>query len=191
MEDISTDPPDAIIGWLASRIALAIRRLRLEPRTDWDDFLAHGRDGHPAWHYAADGTGRMALRPMFSGPAKSRLDCAPPQPIVRVTRHDATQSASRSDASRDLLAYLIEHLDIRPVKRRTAGPPIWRPVRSVSLLAREWGTRSGHSQRLADELLRELGDSELLERTRRGSATTWRIPSDAMERLGRSAANHD
>jgi len=32
--------PDALMGWLASRVALAVRRLRLEPWTDWDDFLS-------------------------------------------------------------------------------------------------------------------------------------------------------
>ena len=154
----SDQAPDALVGWFASRVALAIRRLRLETRTDWDDFLAHGRDGHPAWHYVDDGRGRMVLRSMFSGPAEDGADV---QRSVNIGP-DSPHLATVSDASRELLAYLIAN----------------RGRRSVSLLAREWGTRSGHSQRLADQLLRELGDAGILERTRRGSATTWRIRGD-------------
>ena len=160
MDSISSDPPDPIIGWLASRIALAVRRLRRVPLSDWDDFLAHGRDGHPAWHYTDDGHGRMVLDPKFSGPAEHGADV---QGSLNRDPCDApVRNAGLRNTHRALLAYLIAN----------------HGRRSVSLLAREWGTRSGHSQRLADQLLRELERAGALKRTRRGSATTWRITQD-------------
>jgi hypothetical protein len=194
---------------LLTRLLVPVRRWLLGV-DGWSEFLEHGYDGHPWWHYREDDWGRLVLiRPTAPGPAPTAAHpvapaAAPRRAPARVP--DATSvsvalpSGRRTTpissydpavheplmAALDLLVYLLDHHEPALVARRTPGPPILRSKRSPSLLARDWGRQSGVGERRADRAIALLGAHGVLERVVVGSRTAYKLPPDALARFERA-----
>ena len=178
----------------------------------WTDFYQNGAFGHPWWHYRQDERGRLVLidhaapepiqnRPVIpSAPATAtpRPESSAPRPtgcgtsIVLPCGRSTTPIPGYTPevhapqiAAFDLLLYLVAHHRLVAVPRTTAGPPIHRAERSLSLLARDWGHQSGHGERRADRAIALLGQRQILERVSVGARVEYRLPPDVLARFER------
>jgi hypothetical protein len=178
----------------------------------WTDFYEHGALGHPWWHYEQDERGRLVLinpagrepvheTPVPPTPTAGAAATRPaPTPAPVPTRADVSimLPCGRSTtpiagyapdvhgpqiAALDLLAYLAEHHRLVAVPRLTPGPPILRPARSLSLLARDWGHRSGQGERREDRAIALLGPRRVLERGSVGARPEYHLPPDDLSRF--------
>ena len=171
---------------------LPLRRL-VVGEDAWSEFFELGHDGHPWWWYQEGPDGTLIL----VGPIGSRSTAPmpqriPPPPIrPRATASGASVPMSLGRTTTPIEGYqpevhddLIAELDLLcalmygdDVAGSRGG------VRSPSLAARAWGTRTGRSQRRADRYLTELGAAGILERTVVGSRAEWHVPPDALARF--------
>ena len=216
MEDRPLAPLLTELGkHLLTRLVLLPLRRFVRGEDAWTQFYARGFAGHPWWHYEQDEHGRLVLiNP--AGPAPVHGNPVPPTPTAgaAATRPAATpaQEPTRAGvsivlpcgrsttpiagyapdvhgpqiAALDLLLDLQAHHRLVAVPRLTPGPPILRPARSQSLLARDWGHRSGQGERRADRAIALLGQRRILERARVGARVEYHLPPDALGRFERA-----
>ena len=200
---------------LLNRLLVPLRRVLLG-RDGWSDFFEFGHNGHPWWHYQEDEAGRLVLirrdapEPMRAARAKpvpiatARQTSAPAEvpgvvagatgtsiilPCGRSTTpiHDYSSAVHEPLLTAlDLLLFLLDHYEPTAVPRRTPGPPVLRATRAMSLLARDWGHRSGQGERRADRAIALLGERRILERVVVGARVEYRLPPDAVQRFGRT-----
>ena len=196
---------------LLTRLLLPLRRI-LYGDDAWSDFFEFGHDGHPWWHYREDEAGRMVLirhgvpepiRGARAAPVQAAA--APPTTapvqapggvgatVILPCGRSTTPIPDYSPATHapllaalDLLLYLIDHYEPTAVPRRTPGPPVLRATRAMSLLARDWGHRSGQGERRADRAIALLGERDILRRVVVGARVEYRLPADAVERFART-----
>jgi hypothetical protein len=189
---------------LLTRIVLVPLRRVVVGEDAWTAFYRDGLDGHAWWHFGEDQDGRLVLIGPLGTPDPSDATPTPAAVPPPAPRHPApggvqvrlacgrltTPIVGYAPATHallldclDLLCTLLDNeLPPEPGAGRSAG----RARRSISLSAREWGTRTGRSQRRADRCLAGLGAQGILERTTVGSRAEWHLPSDALARFGRA-----
>ena len=183
---------------LLNRVVLVPLRRLLIGEDAWTDFYECGHDGHPWWHYQQGPDGRLELvGPIGRRPPRP----APPAPLPaprprgsgagvavplsggRLTTPIPDYQPALHGAAVDALDLLCTLLD---AAAGVAPPGAGRPVgsrRSISLAAREWGTRTGRTQRGADRCLAQLGAEGILVRSTVGSRAEWHLPADALARF--------
>ncbi len=186
-----------LLNWL---VLVPLRRAVIGEDA-WTDYYAHGIDGHPWWHYAEDGDGRLVLVGPIGTPDPGEASPAPgpPAPYQRPVQGGVEVRLACGRLTTPIVGYtpeahapLLDCLDLLcalmanevpdlPSARRAPG----RARRSISLAARDWGTHTGRSQRRADRCLAQLGAEGILERTTVGSRVEWHVPPDAVQRFGR------
>lgn len=187
-----------LLNWL---VLVPLRRAVIGEDA-WTDYYAHGIDGHPWWHYAEDGDGRLVLVGPIGTPDPREATPAPMPPAPprrpaaggvqvrlacgRLTTPIAGYTPEAHAPLLDCLDLLCALLDNELPQVLGAGRSAGRARRSISLSARDWGTRTGRSQRRADRCLARLGADGILMQTRVGSRVEWHLPSDALERFGRA-----
>ena len=213
MEDRPLAPVLADLGMhIFNRLVLLPLRRFVRGEDAWTDFYEHGALGHPWWHYREDERGRLVLiNPAGPEPVHGNPVPQTPTAAAAATRpaatpaHEPTRAGvsvvlpcGRSTtpiagytpdvhgpqiAALDLLLYLADHHHLVAVPRLTPGPPILRPARSLSLLARDWGHRSGQGERRADRAIALLGQRRILERVSVGARVAYHLPPDALGRF--------
>ncbi len=190
-------PPAALLAELGmrslNRLVLVPLRRAIVGEDAWTSFYEFGHDGYPWWWYREGTDGRLVLvGPIGSQPAAPVPTRAAPAPVhsgsaagvsVRLSGGQVTtpivgyrpEVHGEAVALLDLLCALLHGYDA------TGGRV--RDQLSPSLLARAWGTRTGHTQRKADRYLAELGAARILERTTVGSRIEWHVPADTLQRF--------
>ncbi len=216
MDDRPLAPLLADLGMhVLNRLVLLPLRRVVRGADSWTDFYEHGFAGHPWWHYEQDERGRLVLINPTRPEPVHRIPVPPtPTAAAAATRPAATpaQAPPRAGvsivlpcgrsttpiagyapdlhgpqlAALDLLLYLEAHHRLVVVPRLSAGPPILRPARSLSLLARDWGHRSGQGERRADRAIALLGQWRILERVSVGARVAYHLPPDALGRFERA-----
>ena len=216
MEDRPLAPLLADLGMhVLNRLLLVPLRRLVRGEDAWTDFYEHGALGHPWWHYEQDERGRLVLinpagpEPLHGNPvpqtptaaaAATRPAATPAQAPTRVgvsivlpCGRSTTPIAGYAPdvhgpqlAALDLLLYLAEHHRLVAAPRLSPGPPILRPARSLSLLARDWGHRSGQGERRADRAIALLGKRRILDRVSVGARSEYHLPPDALSRFERA-----